>query len=168
MSENRSQDIQLIKLAAQVEKDSLQFLDKFIERAGASQIIPFLQQVQEESKGDLETIEVLLASLESEQVTNDMAGLSLDDYVKELQKKKSERYYPQARTKELLGELYNPIRVLGYLAESLNELADFYSTNASNIFYENEKNSFISLAAKKKDRADVVSRKRKEIITRFP
>ena len=168
MTENRSQDIQLIKLAAQVEKDSLQFLDKFIERAGESQIIPFLQQMQEEAKGDLETIESLLSSLESEQVANDIAGLSLDDYVKELHKKKSEKYYPQAKTKELLGDLYNPVRVLGYLAESLNELADFYSTNASNIFYENEKNSFISLAAKKKDRADVVSRKRKEIITRFP
>jgi len=169
MSENRTQDIQLIKLAAQIEKDCLHFIEKFIQKSGEnSQLTPFLQKMHEEAQKDLETFESLLSPLEASQSTEEIEDISLDDYVKELQKTRSEKFYSSRKVSELIDKFYNPIRVLAYLAETLNEQADFYSSSADNIFYENEKSSFIKMALEKKDQADQVIKKKKEIISRFP
>jgi hypothetical protein len=168
MKENRTQDIQLIKLALQVEKDGLHFLERFSERSGESPLTLFLQQIQEDTKTDLESFEALLSSLETEQNAENIEEISLDDYVKGLQKTRSEKFYPTSKVSELFSKHYNPIRILDFYADTLNELADFYSSGAGNIFYENEKKFFLKIAAKKKDQADDIKKKKKEIISRFP
>lgn len=169
MSGNRSQDIQLIKLAVQIEKDCLHFLEQFAQKSGEnSQLTPFLQHMQNEVREDLETFESLLSPLETGMSTEEIEDISLDDYVKKLQKTRSEKFYPSSKVSELIDDFYNPIWILVYLAETLNEQADFYSSSAGDIFYENEKNSFINIALKKKDQADQVVKKKKEIISRFP
>ena len=169
MSENRSQDIQLIKLAAQIEKDCLHFLGQFAQKSGEnSQLTLFLQQMQDDVQSDLEAFESLLSALEAGVSTEEIEDISLDDYVKKLQKTRSEKFYPSSKVSGLIDEFYNPIRILAYLAETLNEQADLYSSSASDIFYENEKSSFIDIASKKKDQADQVIKKKREIISRFP
>ena len=169
MSENRSQDIQLIKLVVQIEKDCLHFLEQFIKKSGEnSQLTSFLQQLQSDVQSDLETFESLLSTLEAGVSTEEIEDISLDDYVKKLQKTRSEKFYSSSKISELIDEFYNPIRILAYLKETLNEQADFYATSAGDIFYENEKNSFIDIASKKKDQADQVAKKKREIISRFP
>lgn len=169
MSENRSQDIQLIKLAVQIEKDCLHFLEQFIKKSGEnSQLTSFLQQLQSDAQSDLETFESLLSTLEAGLSTEEIEDISLDDYVKKLQKTRSEKFYSSSKISELIDEFYNPIRILAYLRETLNEQADFYATSAGDIFYENEKSSFIDIASKKKDQADQVVKKKREIISRFP
>lgn len=169
MSENRSQDIQLIKLAAQVEKDCLHFLEKFIQKSGEnSKLTPFLQLMQNEAQSDLEAFESLLSPLEAGMSTEEIEDISLDDYVKKMQKTRSEKFYSSNKVSELIDKFYNPIRILAYLAETLNEQADFYSSSATNIFYEKEKDSFINIASKKKDQADQAVKKKREIISRFP
>ncbi len=169
MSENRSQDIQLMKLAAQIEKDCLLFLEQFAQKSGEnSQLIPFLQQMQNEVQNDLENFETCLSPLEASWSTEEIEDISLDDYVKKLQKTRSEKFYPTSKVSELREGFFSPIRVLAYLAETLNEQADFYSSSASDIFYENEKSLFINIASNKKDQADQVIKKKREIISRFP
>ena len=158
----------MIKLAIQIEKDELHFLDRFIEKSGESSLTGFLEQIRQEQQGDVEKFEALLEPLEAEQSTAEIENISLDDYVKELQKTRSEKFYPTGKVNELFEGFYNPIRILAFLAETLNEQADFYSSSASNIFYDREKEVFIEMASKKKDQADSVNKKKKEIISRFP
>ncbi|HUU26774.1 MAG TPA: hypothetical protein VM123_03090 [archaeon] len=168
MRENRSQDIQLIKLAIQVEKDGLHFLDRFVEKSGGNALAAFFQQFKEEAQANLESFEDLLGSLESAQSTENIEEISLDDYVKELQKTRSEKFYPASKVSELFDRFFNPIRILAYYASTLDELADFYSSSASNIFYEKEKKVFLSVASRKKDQSDDLNKKKREIISRFP
>ncbi|MFH1070654.1 MAG: hypothetical protein V1794_13650 [Candidatus Glassbacteria bacterium] len=169
MSENRSQDIQLIKLAIQIEKDGIAFFGRFIEKAGEeSNLTPFIQQLREENQSDQDKLELLLGPLEAGQTTEKIEDISLDDYVRDMQKARSEKFFAGGRIKEMFDLFYNPIRLLGCMSETFNELADFYSTNASNIFYDNEKKAFVEIAANKKNQADQASKKKKEIIARFP
>ena len=169
MIENRSQDIQLIKLAIQIEKDGIAFLDRFIEKAGdESNLTPFILQMREGNQLDQQQLETILGPLETGQASENIEEISLDDYVKELQKARSEKFFTSGKVKQLFDIFYNPIRLLGCLSETFNELADFYSSSASNIFYENEKNAFVEIASKKKDQADQAGKKKKEIISRFP
>ena len=126
MNENRSQDIQLIKIAIQIEKDGDHFFERFEGRLGeSSSLVSFIQQIREETAADLETFENLLVPLESVQNTEKIEDISLDDYVKDLQKTRSEKFYPQAKAEELFGESFNPIHVLAYCKDTLKELSTF-------------------------------------------
>jgi len=169
MNENRSQDIQLIKIAIQIEKDGDRFFERFMERSGeSSPLNPFIQQIRDETAADLETFENLLVPLEAMQNAEKIEDISLDDYVKDLQKTRSEKFYPVAKAQELFSEHFNPIRVMAYCVETLKELSTFYSISSGDIFYENEKKVFEEIAARKKEQADKLKKKKKEIIARFP
>ena len=169
MSENRSQDIQLIKIAIQIEKDGEHFIERFVERCGESaSVAPFIHQIRDETATDLETFEALLAPLESVQNTEKIEDISLDDYVKDLQKTRSEKFYPPERAEDLFGEHFNPIRVLAYSVETLKELSTFYLISSGDIFHEKEKKAFEEIASRKKAQAEQITKKKKEIIARFP
>ncbi len=170
MSENRHQDIQFIKLAIQVEKDGQGFLEQFsgkIEKE-ESDLKKFIVQLQESVGEDIETLETLLTGLEDEQSAAEIEEKSLDDYIKEMQASRSEKFYPADKMKELFDSFFNPIRVLDFLSGALKEQAEFYTTSADNIFYENEKQAFVELAERKVEQADEANRKKREIISRFP
>jgi len=169
MNENRSQDIQLIKIAIQIEKDGDHFFERFEGRLGeSSSLVSFIQQIREETAADLETFENLLVPLESVQNTEKIEDISLDDYVKDLQKTRSEKFYPQAKAEELFGESFNPIHVLAYCKDTLKELSTFYSISSGDIFYENEKKVFEEIASRKNAQVENIAKKKKEIIARFP
>ncbi|MBW7995969.1 MAG: hypothetical protein FVQ81_05225 [Candidatus Glassbacteria bacterium] len=170
MSENRSQDIQLVKLAIQVEKDGQGFLEQFsgkIENE-ESDIKTFIVQIQEAVAEDLETLESVMSGLEDEQSAAEMEEKSLDDYIKEMQAVRNEKFYPADRLKDLFEDFFNPIRVLDFMSEALKEQAEFYTNCADNIFYENEKKVFLELAGRKNEQANEARGKKKEIISRFP
>ena len=169
MNENRSQDIQLIKIAIQIEKDGDHFFERFMERSGeSSSLNPFIQQVRDDTAADLETFENLLVPLEAMQNAEKIEDISLDDYVKDLQKTRSEKFYPVAKAEELFSEHFNPIRVMAYCVETLKELSTFYSISSGDIFYENEKKAFEEISARKKEQADKLKKNKKEVIARFP
>ena len=170
MSENRNQDIQLIKLAIQVEKDGQAFLEQFsgkIEKE-ESDLKKFVIQMQEMAAEDLESLNGLQNGLESEQSAAEIEEKSLDDYIKEMQAARSEKFYPASKLKDLMEKFFNPIRVLGFMSEALVEQADFYTTSAENIYYENEKKAFLDLAGRKNEQSQEADRKKREIISRFP
>jgi hypothetical protein len=169
MSENRSQDIQLIKIAIQIEKDGEHFLERFLERLNASSTLkPFVQQIIDETAADREAFENLLAPLESVENTEKIEDISLDDYVKDLQKTRSEKFYPHSEAEELYDKHFNPIHVMGYCVDTLNELSTFYSISSGDIFYENEKKAFEEIALRKKAQSEEIAKKKKDIIARFP
>ena len=169
MSENRSQDIQLIKIAIQIEKDGESFIGRFVACCGeSSSLAPFISQIRDETATDLETFENLLVPLESVQNTEKIEDISLDDYVKDLQKTRSEKFYPSAKAEELFGKHFNPIQVLAYCEETLKELSNFYSISSGDIFHEKEKKVFEEIASRKKAQAEQIIKKKKEIIARFP
>ena len=170
MSENRSQDIQLIKLAIQVEKDGQAFLEKFsgkIEKE-ESDLKKFIIQMQETLAEDVDNLADIQSSLEDEKSAEEIEEKSLDDYIKEMQAARNEKFYPASKQKELLDQFFNPIRVLDFLTEALDEQADFYTQSADNIFYENEKKAFLDLAKRKSEQSQETERKKREIISRFP
>lgn len=170
MSENRHQDIQLIKLAIQLEKDEQSFLEQFsgkIEKE-ESELKKFIVQVQELAAEDMEKLETLLTGLEDEQSAAEIDEKSLDDYIKDMQATRSEKFYPADKLKELFENFFNPIRVLDFLRDALKEQVEFYTTGADNIFYENEKQAFIELAERKTEQSDEANKKKREIISRFP
>ena len=170
MSENRHQDIQFIKLAIQVEKDGQSFLEQFsgkIEKE-ESDLKKFIIQLQEMVGEDLEKLETLLTGLEDEQSAAELEEKSLDDYIKEMQAARNEKFYPADKLKELFESFFNPIGVLDFMSDALKEQAEFYTTSADNIFYENEKQAFVELAGRKSEQSDEADRKKREIISRFP
>ena len=170
MSENRNKDIQLIKLAIQVEKDGQAFLEQFsgkIEKE-ESELKKFIVQMQEAVAEDLETLNSLQTGLEDEQSAAELEEKSLDDYIKEMQAARSEKFFPAAKLKELLETFFNPIRALDFLTAALKEQAEFYTNSADNIFYENEKQAFVELAGRKSEQSQESDRKKREIISRFP
>ena len=170
MSENRHQDIQFIKLAIRVEKDGQGFLEQFsgkIEKE-ESDLKKFIVQLQEMTGEDLEKLETMLTGLEDEQSAAEIEEKSLDDYIKEMQAARNEKFYPADKLKDLLESFFNPIRVLDFLSAALKEQAEFYTTGAENIFYENEQQAFLDLAGRKSEQSDEANRKKREIISRFP
>ncbi|MBN2288379.1 MAG: hypothetical protein JXQ83_03535 [Candidatus Glassbacteria bacterium] len=169
MSENRSQDIQLIKIAIQIEKDGEHFLERFQTRLGeSSSLKSFVQQMLDEAAADREAFENLLVPLESVQNTDKIEDISLDDYVKDLQKTRSEKFYPHTKAEELFDRNFNPIHVLAYCVDTWNELSNFYSISSGDIFYENEKKAFEEISSRKKEQAEQIAKKKKEVIARFP
>jgi len=170
MSENRHQDIQFSKLAIQVEKDGQGFLEQFsakIEKE-ESDLKKFIVQLQEMVGEDLEKLETLLTGLEDDQSAAEIEEKSLDDYIKEMQASRNEKFYPADKMKELFDSFFNPIRVLDFLFDALKEQVEFYTTSADNIFYENEKQAFVDLAERKSEQAEETKKKKREIISRFP
>ncbi len=170
MSENRHQDIQFIKLAIQVEKDGQSFLEQFsgkIEKE-ESDLKKFIIQLQEMVGEDMDKLEVLLTGLEDEQSAAEIEEKSLDDYIREMQAARNEKFYPADKLKDLFESFFNPIQVLDFLSAALKEQAEFYTTSADNIFYENEKQAFTDLAERKSEQSEEANRKKREIISRFP
>ncbi len=170
MSDNRSQDIKLIKLSIQIEKDTLAFFEKFIHKAGeTSHLTPFLQGVQAELTEDISRFETLLQPLESETGTDEsIQSLSLDEYVKGVHGARVDKFFTSSRTAELLDSYYNPIQALGASIQIFKDIAKFYQDSAADIFYDKEKAAFLESAERKKEQSESVARKRREIISRFP
>lgn len=165
MSDNRSQDIKLIKLAIKVEKDALLFFEKFFEKIGEESLADFLRQVHGEITEDLARFEEILQPLEAGQ-EGSIEDLSLDDYARK--STRGEKFFPHSRVVELLEGKFNPIHTLGVCAQILKDIAGFYLESATNIFYETEKGVFIEMADRKKEQGESLSRRKREIISRFP
>ena len=165
MSDNRSQDVKLIKLAIKVEKDALQFFSAFLGKIGEGKLSPFLQQINTEISEDLARFEEVLKPLETGYGGN-IEELSLDQYTRE--NTRGEKFFPSSRISELIEGQFNPIQALGASARIMNDLSGFYRESATNIFYETEKNVFLEIADRKKEQSESISRKRKETIARFP
>ncbi len=169
MGDNRSQDIQVIKLAVQIEKDGIGFLDRFLERAGdRSKITAFLQGLRETSQSDLDSFQEVLGQLEASQGAAELGELSLEDYAKELYKTRTEKFYPNGRISEFLGGFYNPVRILGFYGGTLQELSRFYADTAGDIHYEREKQAFQQVAERKQLQSQEAFGKKNELISRFP
>jgi len=169
MSDNRSQDIKLIKLAIKIEKDALAFFEKFIQKAGESALTAFLQSMQAGLTEDVSRFETLLQPLLDESETGgSIESLSLDEYVKEVHGPRGDKFFTSSRSNELLEGLYNPIQTLGASSQILGDISKFYLDSSADIFYEKEKTAFLESAERKKEQSDAVARKRREIINRFP
>ena len=169
MSDNRSQDIKLIKLAINVEKEAAAFFEKFIQKAGESALTPFLQTIQDSLAEDISSFESLLQPLLAESgAGGNIEGLSLDEYVKEVHGPRGGKFFTTSRANELLEGLYNPIQTLGAAAQIFRDISKFYLDSSADIFYEKEKAAFLQSAERKKEQAESVARKKREIISRFP
>lgn len=169
MSDNRSQDIKLIKLAINIEKETVAFFDKFIQKAGESALTPFLQTVKDSLDEDISRFESLLQPLLDESgAGGSIEGLSLDEYVKEVHGPRGGKFFTSSRTNELLDGLYNPVQTLGAAAQIIQDISKFYLDSSADIFYEKEKAAFLESAERKKEQSETVARKRREIISRFP
>jgi hypothetical protein len=169
MSDNRSQDIRLIKLAINIEKEAAAFFDKFIQRAGASALTAFLQTMKDGLSEDISRFEALLQPLLDESgAGGNIEGLSLDEYVKEVHGPRGGKFFSAGRARELIEGLYNPIQTLEAAAQVFREISKFYLDSSADIFYEKEKTAFLESAERKKEQSENVARKRREIISRFP
>ena len=165
MKDNRGQDIKLIKLAIKIEKDACQFFTKFIEKTGESSLGTFLQQINEEIAEDLSRFEDSLKSLENGEEGN-IEDMSLEDYKRE--STRGDKFFPSGRITELLEGAFNPINVLGTCSQIMKDLAKYYGESANDIFYDTEKGLFQEIAERKKEQSDMIGRKKREIISRFP